>query len=311
LVANRHYHRGAPAHPVLDLVVVRDDNTRALRLEAGAADLALNAVPALLLPLFEGDERFRVTSVPGVGTTYIGLNMEAPALRDVRVRRALAHAIDRPSLVKAKLASRARLASGWVPPGHWAHAADTRLYTYDPAKAEQLLDQAGLRRGDDGVRVRLAIRTGADRAVQSMARALAAMLAKVGVQVEVRPSETATLLSDLGKGRFQLAYMQIPEVFEPHVLSWFFASDRIPVEGKQTGSNRWHLRDPLVDAELERGRSNVARPVRLEAFRNVQLRLAELLPVIPLWLEDVVAVTSRRLSTYDVPRDGRFGTLAY
>ena len=55
---------------------------------------------------------------------------------------------------------------------------------------------------------------------------------------------------------------------------------------------------------------SVEREVRVAAYRTVQHLLAEQLPVIPLWHEDVVAVTSPRLSNFRVPRDARLGTLA-
>jgi peptide/nickel transport system substrate-binding protein len=312
LAANTHWHRGAPRFPRVRMVVVRDDNTRALRLLAGRGDLALNAVPPLLVPMFEKDVRFRVRTAPGVGTTYLGTNLEAPALRDVRVRQALALAIDRARIVRAKLGDRARLAQGFIPPGHWAEADGLATWAYDPARARALLDEAGLRDPDGAgpaPRVRLTLRTSTDRFRQSIARAIAAMLAEVGVAVEVRPSELATLIADLDAGRFELATLQVPEVFEPHVLTWFFGSEHIPGGGRE-GANRWRMRDTALDAALERGRATPVRAERIAAYAEAQRILATQLPVIPLWHEDVVAVTGPRARGFDVPRDGRFATLA-
>jgi peptide/nickel transport system substrate-binding protein len=312
LVANPHWHGGVPYHTRIRMTVVRDDNTRALRLLAGEGDLALNAVPPLLVPLFERDARFRVRTAPGVGTTYLGVNQDALPLADVRVRRALAHAVDREALVRAKFGGRARLARGVVPPGHWAYADDARDYPYDPGRARALLDEAGVRDPDgDGPepRLRFTLRTGPDRFRQSIARALAAMLRDVGIEVDVRPSEVATLIADLNAGRFDLCVLQLPEVFEPHVLTWFFGSAHVPGEGRE-GANRWRHRDPRLDAALERGRRATARAERREAYLEAQRLLAEQLPVIPLWHEDVVAILGPGAGEYDVPRDGRFATLA-
>lgn len=309
LSANVHWHGGAPLHRAVRMLVVRDDNTRALRMLAGAGDLALNAIPPLLLPLFERDPRFSVASAPGVGTTYVGLNLEASALRDVRVRQALAHAIDREALVRAKLAGRARLASGWVVPGHWAHAQDVPSYGYDPARARALLRAAGIA-GDTGEsRLRLTLRCGSDRFRQSIARAIAAMLADVGIAVELRPSEVATLIADLNRGRFELTMLEVPEVVEPHVLTWFFGSDHVPGTGRE-GANRWRMRSPALDAALERGRANVARNERSAAYADAQRILAQELPVIPLWHEDVVVVRGPDARAVRAPRLGRFDTLA-
>jgi peptide/nickel transport system substrate-binding protein len=309
LAANPHWHGGVPRHPRVRLLVVRDDNTRALRLLAGAADLAVNAIPPLLLPLFEADPRFTVQSAPGVGTAYVGLNLEADGLRDPRVRRAIAHAIDRESLIRAKLSGRARLASGWIVPGHWAHARELPQYAYDPARARALLREAESARGDGRPLPTLTLRCGSDRARQSIARAIATMLADVGLRVELRPSEVATLIADLNRGRFELTMLEVPEVVEPHVLTWFFGSDHVPGSGRE-GANRWRLRSRALDDALERGRANVERAARIAAYHEVQQILARELPVIPLWHEDVVAVRGPRAKAVRVPRLGRFDTLA-
>jgi peptide/nickel transport system substrate-binding protein len=302
------YHPAFPdLSPRLRFMILRDDNTRALRLLAGAGDLALNAVPPLLAPLFDHRPEFQVRSAPGIGTTYLGINLTHPVLRDVRVRRAIAHALDRQSLIHFKLNGRARLARGFIPPGHWAYSDDAPSYALDRAASRALFEAAGLPLRD-GKRLSLTLRTGSDRFVVSVARALAAMLAEVGLDVEVRPSETATLLADLNRGRFAITFLTLPEVFEPHVLSRFFASNRIPEQGHE-GGNRFRYRSAELDRALERGRLHSDRPTRIEAYREVQRIMARDLPAIPLWHEDVVAITSARLRDYRVPRDGRFGTL--
>jgi peptide/nickel transport system substrate-binding protein len=295
------------------MVVVRDDNTRALRLLAGAGDLAVNAVPALLVPLFEEDARFEVRSAPGVGTSYLGFHTAIPPFDDIRVRRAVAHAVDRETLIETKLGGRARLARGWIPPGHWAYEEDVDVHGYDLDRARALLDEAGYPDPDGPggePRMTVALRTSSDRFRLSIARAVAAMLGDVGIAVDVRPSETATMIADLNHGRFQMTLLQVPEVFEPHVLSWFFSSDHVPIAGEREGANRWRFRSAALDAALERGRRSAERPARIDAYRDAQRILATELPVAPLWHEDVVAIIGPGARAYDVPRDGRLGTLA-
>jgi peptide/nickel transport system substrate-binding protein len=156
----------------------------------------------------------------------------------------------------------------------------------------------------------MTLRTSTDRLRLSITRAIAAMLRDVGIEADVRPSETATLIADLDRGRFEATFLAIPEVFEPHVLSWFFGGDRIPGGGRE-GANRWRIRNAALDAAFERGRESTDRSVRVAAYRDVQRILATELPAVPLWHEDVVAVVGPRARAYDVPRDGRFGTLAH
>lgn len=304
---NPAYAGGGEAPDTLRFVVMRDDNVRALRMLASAGDLAQNVIPPLLLPLFEQRDDLRVLSARGAGTTYLGLNLEHPALADRRVREALAHAIDRAALVRYKLRGHALLASSWIPPGHWAHAADTPTYAYDPERARALLREAGY--GPEHP-LALVLRSSSDRNVISMSRAIAGMLSEVGAALEVRPSESATLLSELARGRFELTLLQVPEVFEPNVLSWFFESDRIPKPGVREGGNRFRFRSAELDRALEAGRATLDLEARKQIYRKVQHLLARELPVIPLWHEDVIAVVSRRLWDYEVPRDARFATLA-
>ncbi|MEY4577778.1 MAG: glutathione-binding protein gsiB [Pseudomonadota bacterium] len=315
LVPNPHWYEGTPRVPRIRMLVVRDDNTRALRLLSGAADYTLNGVPAGLLPLFTPAKGFAVETASGIGTTYLGINTRAPGLSDVRVRQALALAIDRRSLIAAKLSGRAELASSFVPNGHWAYAADTPSYAFDPARARALLAAAqlgGPRNAADksaAPRVHWVLRCSSERYRVSIARAVAAMLADVGIAVRVQPSETATLLADLDRGHFELTLLQFPELIEPHVLSWVFASERIPGPGRE-GLNRWRYADPELDAALERGRRSSDRETRKLAYKDVQRRLAEQLPVVPLWHEAVVAVRAQSAPAIGVPRDGRFTTLA-
>ncbi|MEZ4288608.1 MAG: ABC transporter substrate-binding protein [Polyangiales bacterium] len=96
------------------MVAISDDNTRALRLLSGQGDIALNAVSARLLTLFD-DEAFRVESAPGIGTMYLGFNLESYNLHDARVRQAIAHAIDRDAPVNAKYNGFAQTTETWIP----------------------------------------------------------------------------------------------------------------------------------------------------------------------------------------------------
>jgi len=310
LRANPHWHRGAPKYPRLRLVVIRDDNTRALRMLAGQGDLAIASIPPLLLPMFRDDPRFELRRAAGISTVYLGFQTRSPKLRDVRARRAIGHAIDRQLLVQAKYDGLAHVANSWIPHGHWAYADVGASLAFDPSRARALLDAAGfVDPPGPEPRMSLVLRTTSDRFRQSVARAIAAMLADVGIDVDVRPSEAATLIADLNQGRFEITLLQVPEVIEPHVLSWFFDSSRVPGP-QQEGANRWRYQNEELDALFERGRTQIETDERRAAYQRVQEVLARDLPVLPLWQPDTVAVLRRG---YDVavPRDGRFGTLAF
>jgi peptide/nickel transport system substrate-binding protein len=304
LDARPDWHRGRAAHAALRLVVIRDDNTRALRLLAGAGDVAISSLPPLLVPMFENDPRFVVTSAEGTGTVYVGLELEHAPLDDVRVRRAIAMAIDRAAIAEGKYGGLASIADTWIPEGHWASDPSITLPSFDREAARALLREAGVAEGTE-----LVLRCSSDRTRVSTARAIASMLADVGLSVEVRPSETGILLADLDAGRFDLALMAVPEMLEPHAMARFFESRSIP-GGPTGGANRWRFRSDALDGALAQGVRSVAIADRRRAYLEVQRVLVEELPVVPLVHERVVVVSAVSASLSDAPRDGRYGFLA-
>ena len=186
-----------------------------------------------------------VQSVPGVGTTYIGLEpRRAGAARRARAPRARAR--DRSPGADRGQARRPRAAR---------HELDRARPLGVRARRRPALRLSARARARAAARGRLSRRRGTAR--RSSSRCAAATIAfacrsrgrsprcwrEVGVEVEIRPSEMATLIADLNRGRFELTMLEVPEVIEPHVLQWFFGSDHIPGPGRE-GANRWRLREP-------------------------------------------------------------------
>lgn len=297
------FHAGLPARAHLRFVVIHDENTRALRMLGGAGDLALASIPPLLVPMFEHDPRFVVRTAEGTGTVYLGIETEHGVLSDVRVRRAIAMALDRTSIAEGKYEGLATVAESWIPDSHWASDPDARVPSFDPEGARALLRDAGIAEGTS-----LVLRCSSDRTRVSTSHAIAAMLASVGLDVEVRPSETGILLADLDAGRFDLALMALPELFEPHTMARFFDSHSIPGEGG--GANRWRFRSQELDAALERGVSTLDLEARRRAYADVQRVLVRELPMVPIVHERVTLVASARAGIDAAPRDGRYAFLA-
>src|SRR5208283_6195978 len=117
----------------------------------------------------------------------LGVNLEDSILKKKEVRQALAFATDRESLVRYLLHGQARLASGILPPNHWAYEPDVKKYGYDPAEAERLLDLAGYRRGANGMRLHLTLKVTTQEQARLLAAAMQDQWKKVGVDLEVRP----------------------------------------------------------------------------------------------------------------------------
>src|SRR6185437_16586539 len=113
------------------------------------ADAEINALEPDTIEALRSNHDLEIQSSPGTIVNYINLNLRDPYLKDVRVRQAVAMAINRPLILDTIWRGQARLADDLLPPGHWARTNDIAHYPYDPAKANALLDAAGYRRGPD------------------------------------------------------------------------------------------------------------------------------------------------------------------
>lgn len=292
----------------LRVVPLRDPNALALRLLHGDGDLA--ELKPDIVPLFEGRRDFVVRSSASAGFTYLGTRCDRGPLAQTQVRRAIAHAIDRDGLRRARLGRYAVPATGPLPPTHWAYEGEVPRYPHDPAQARALLDAAGLVADASGVRARLVLRVSTQRFALLVAQALAAMLGDVGILVEVRPSELGTLLADLRAGRFDLTLLTVPDLTDPWGLSFWFSSSAIPTaENPNAGGNRWRFRDPALDRALAAGAAATEARARAPHYRAAQRILAAQLPVIPLWHADVVTATRRALEAQAPRGDGRLDHL--
>jgi peptide/nickel transport system substrate-binding protein len=311
---NPHYVFGAPPAKALTVKLIRDDNSRLLALVGGSGDLTQNTVSAMLLDAVAAEPRLKVESARSSVYTYMGLNCDDPITSDPRVRRAIAHAIDRQRIIDTRFGGRAVLSTGMLPPFHWAYRGDVDRYPYDPARARALLDEAGHPDPDgDGPlpRFTLVYKTSSNRQRVAVAQVIAEQLAQVGIEVDVRPLEFATFFADVKAGNFQVFTMQIPEVAEPDLYTNFFHSSRIPTrENPDLGGNRARYRNPEADRLIDEGRRETRKPERIAIYGKLQEILAHDAPVISLWHEDNVAVMGRGVSGFEIYPTAQMTSLA-
>jgi peptide/nickel transport system substrate-binding protein len=211
LEANPNYWDGAPAIPRLRVKVVTDNSTRQAELMSGEVDLALNAQfdPETVRALQRRSD-IQVVIGDGANIGYLGANTTSSSLLgDVRVRQAVAYAIDRDTIIHRLLRDQARKASALMPPEHWAYSTNITVYDHDPQRAMRLLDEAGFADPDgDGpqTRLRLTIITSTNQLSRNIGAILQDQLRQVGVGLELLSLETATMNDRLAKAQFDLFY---------------------------------------------------------------------------------------------------------
>lgn len=288
--------------------VVPDATTRALELRKGSADVAPSqSLSADTIRTLRRDPKLVVEQEPGTVLAYLAFNLRDPILKDVRVRQALAHAIDRGPILHYLFGDAGRLADSVLPPQHWAYTSDVPHYEFDPKAADTLLDAAGYRRGANGIRFHLMMKTSTDETTRLLAAVLQQQLRVVGIVLDIRSFEFATFYSDVTKGSFQLYSLRwIGGNEDPDIFYYAFHSSSFPPKH----ANRGYYVNPEIDRLIEEGRTTVDQTKRKVIYARVQQILARDLPYINLWYFDNVAVHSTRVRNMRLTPPGNYDFLA-
>lgn len=281
---DRHWD-GAPA---LDRVVFRpipDANSRQMQLRAGAVHLVTQVILETVEDLAQ-DPSVRVVSEPGMNVGFLAFNNRR--LEDRRVRQALRCAVDMPALVEGLFRSLATPASSPLPPPVWGRL-DRGPERYDPDRARRLLAEAGYA---DGLSLDLwymSVSRPYMPEPRAIGEALQAMLAEVGVTVDLKTSDWSQYLDSTAKGEFDLCLLGwVGDHGDPdNYLFTLFDSQNIDTE--VGGSNLFLYRNEEVDGLLRRARTLLKRPEREPLYLRAQEILWEDAPWAPMAYADQVA----------------------
>lgn len=230
--------------------------------------------------------------------TYLGFNLKRDLFQDVRVRRAITHAIDKEELVNGVLLGLGVPATGPYKPGTWVHHPGVRPYPYDPQKAKGLLQESGWADADgdgvldkDGKPFRFTVLTnqGNDKRLKT-AEILQQRLKAVGIAMEIRVLEWAAFLNEFVK----------PGNFDAVILGWYIPPDPDLYDVWHSsnvgvsGLNHTHYANAEVDRLLLQGRKIFDREARKPVYHRIQEILADEQPYTFLYVRyDLVAVSNR------------------
>jgi peptide/nickel transport system substrate-binding protein len=286
-------------------IVVPDATTRALELRKGSADVAINALTSDTIVALKREPSLQIERAPGTVLSYLAFNLRDPTLQDVRVRQAIAYAIDRGPLLEYIWRGFAQPALSVLPPESWAYDKDVAAYPHDPEKARQLLDAAGYRTRD-GIRFHLTMKTSTEESTRLLAAVFQQQLRDVGIALDIRTFEFATFFSDVTSGAFQLYSLRwIGGNEDPDIFEYSFHSKRFPPKG----ANRGFYSNPRIDSLIDQARRETDQNARKKMYAEVQKILAEDVPYINLWYFDNVLVHTQRVRNVTLNPSGNYDFL--
>ena len=308
------YWEGAPKLQTVRVRVISDMNALQSELQAGRVDIA--PLPTSLSPdavrRLERDPNLQVKIFPGSNVVLLTLNTSSPPLDNVKVRQAIAYAIDRESLIKNLLLGLGKIAHSIIPEESWAYSPG-QTYSYNPAMAKRLLDEAGFTDPDgDGPKMRfdkpiVYKLSGSSLAGRQYAGVVQNYLKEVGIPVDIQTPEQNTLLVELRRGNFQIAYTQwVGGNQDPIFYKDLFATSEIPTETRPS-RNRSRYSNKELDALLEEAVNTADRQKDRELYTKVQDIVSRDVPIFPLWYQANVVIAKKNVGNIQVDASGDWG----
>ncbi|TBL76012.1 ABC transporter substrate-binding protein [Paenibacillus thalictri] len=266
--ANADYWQGAPKLKKLTFKIIPNASNMSAAIRTGEIDIAAGIKPDVALQL-KGQQDVKVVSNPGIRTFYISLDTTQEALAKKEVRQALNYAIDVNTIIKTVLDGHAARAATLVPKENFGYDAAVTPYEYNLDKAKQLLAQAGYAQG-------LTLTLDADNLEASNVQAIAAMLEKAGVKVQLNLMDSKTLTANITAKKASAMYYIGNTGWTMDAMSNFqsyLRSDR--------RYNRWA--NPEVDRLIDEEEKSIDPQKRQAAISKLQGILKDEAPFIYLY----------------------------
>ena len=308
------YWEGAPKLQTVRVRVISDMNALQAELQSGRVDIA--PMPTSLSPdavkRLEQDPNLQVKTFTGSNVFLLTINTSASPLDNVKVRQAIAYAIDRETMIKTLLQGLGKPAHSIIPEESWAYSTG-QTYSYDPARAKKLLDEAGFPDPDgDGPRMRfqkpvIYKLSGSSIAGRQYAGVIQNYLKEVGVPVEIQTPEQNTFFDELKRGNFQISYSQwVGGNQDPIFYKDLFATSEIPTETRPA-RNRSRYSNKELDALIDEAVKTFDRQKGRELYVKIQDIVSRDVPVLPMWYQSNIVIARKNVQNIQVNASGDWG----
>jgi peptide/nickel transport system substrate-binding protein len=282
LEAFDQWHLGAPKIKNVVIRIIPDLTTMVLELRRGTVNFAVNQIAFENVPEFEKNKDFKVVRSAGSVYQYICMNLRDPILAKPLVRQAIAMAIDRNRIIKDIMRGFAEPTETMLAKGHWARAENLPSYPYDPAKAKQLLAQAGYANGKGLPSKGMVLSYVAERRalLEPIVNRIRTALAQIGVNISLNPLPFSEFI-DRRLTKYDMP-MFLDDQDRPLGPDVGYCSLLFWVSKKNGGLNTPSAyNNPQFDALYKKSSQTVGR-TRLDALHQMQQILMRDLPEIPI-----------------------------
>ncbi len=303
LAANPDSWEGVPKVQKIRVKVVMDANSLQAELQSGGVDLAplpTNLSPDTLKSL-GGNPNLKVEQFNGSNFQYLQFNTQAAPLNNVKLRQAIAYAIDREKIIAELLLGQAVIAHSALPVESYAYNAGTK-YSFDPAKAKQLIQESGYQ----GEPIKFKFSAG-NQASSQYSQAIQNALKTVGINVEIETLDPNVARQQVAQGQFQMnTGVWVGGNQDPIFLNELFTTKKIPSE-KVACCNRSRFSNAEVDKLIDLAYNSTNRDEAKQAYISAQDIISREVPMLPLWYPAHMVVANKRIGNIKISPSGDWG----
>ena len=298
LEANENYWRGRPKLDKLLIRVVSDSETLRMLFESDEIDVFDLDYAPTQTPYFFGSDQWKdqVRSGPRVGIYYYNINQAKKPFDDVRVRQAFQMAIDRQTILDKNFYGRGKLEDGVMPRGLACYTPATPI-EYNPAKAKELLAEAGY---PDGVDINLQQVSSWSSKWSDMNQIIQAQVAEAGFKANIVTTDEAAFLAARKVGEAE-NYTQVwsADFNDPDNFFYTFFSE------SGTKTRGYNNNDPEVFAAIEKARGMTDQEARCKLYQDLTAQIVgKDAAWVPLFSLDHNYVVQPRVKNFVVPWNG-------
>lgn len=300
LKRNPEYYREGPYIEEVRIRIIPDQATMFLELKNMNLDQSALTPQqfAFQTKSSEFEKRFSKYRYTDFVYTYLGFNLSDPLFQDVRVRRALAHAVDTRAIIDGVLFSLGTTATGPFHPKTWYYNSSVSPPEFNLDRANALLDEAGwVKRNAEGIRMKgdrpfqfTVLTNQGNNQRRQVAEILVESFRKIGVKMEIRTLEWSTFINEfIDKRKFQAVILGWSLGLDPDQYDIWHSSRTGPKEFNFVG-----YRNPEVDRLLELGRRTFSQEERARIYHRIHELIAGDQPYIFLYIPDSLVAVHRR-----------------